>query len=449
MTTWRVTRRGVRVVGSLLGWGLLLTASAEAATYYVATNGDDANLCTLSAPCRTINHGASLLTPGDTLYVRAGTYAESLVDAFRNGTSWSNAVTLAVYPGETVVLSPGGGHDYAIYVGPSHSYIVIEGLVIDGTDLGSNTIQLEGADHIRLKNVEVKNSVYSGVWVSGSANEFIGLQSHDNGFTVYEGNGYCWYGIYMHGNSHVIEHSSFHHNGGYGIHIYDNVGGNDDIIVRNNVIYENGHCGVGGRGIVYDSGSGGLIYNNVIWGNATGGITVDYRAFNTKVYNNTVVNNPDLGIYIGSGSSSAEVSNNIVYQNGSSIDNDGSGTTITNNWVDQDPKFLNPSAQDFHLTLPSPAIDAGLTLPEVTIDFDGVSRPQGASHDIGAYEYRATTLLPGDLDGNGQRDLADVRLIIYMLLGQQATTPEAELTGDGAVTLADVQALIRLIIGVP
>ena len=62
--------------------------------------------------------------------------------------------------------------------------------------------------------------------------------------------------------------------------------------------------------------------------------------------------------------------------------------------------------------------------------------------------YGGTTLR-GDLDGNGQRDLADVRLLIYMLLGQQATTPEADLTNDGAVTLADVQALIRLLVGVP
>jgi len=55
--------------------------------------------------------------------------------------------------------------------------------------------------------------------------------------------------------------------------------------------------------------------------------------------------------------------------------------------------------------------------------------------------------VPGDLDGNGKRDLADVRLLIYMLLGQQAKTPEADLTGDGAVTLADLQALIKLLVG--
>jgi hypothetical protein len=57
--------------------------------------------------------------------------------------------------------------------------------------------------------------------------------------------------------------------------------------------------------------------------------------------------------------------------------------------------------------------------------------------------------LVGDLNGDGKRDLTDVRLLIYMLLGQQAKTPEADLTGEGAVTLADLQVLIRLIVGVP
>ena len=49
--------------------------------------------------------------------------------------------------------------------------------------------------------------------------------------------------------------------------------------------------------------------------------------------------------------------------------------------------------------------------------------------------------LRGDLDGNGTRDLTDVRIMIYMLLGQQAKTPEADLDGDGQVRLSDLQAL--------
>jgi hypothetical protein len=34
----------------------------------------------------------------------------------------------------------------------------------------------------------------------------------------------------------------------------------------------------------------------------------------------------------------------------------------------------------------SPAIDAGLTIPSLTVDLAGVSRPQGIGYDIGAFE---------------------------------------------------------------
>jgi hypothetical protein len=86
-----------------------------------------------------------------------------------------------------------------------------------------------------------------------------------------------------------------------------------------------------------------------------------------------------------------------------------------------------------------PAISCIGVHQRLNVNTTGCPFPQG---------YAPPSLL-GDLNRDGKRDLADVRLLIYMLLGQQAKTPEADLTGDGAVTLADVQALIRLIVGIP
>jgi hypothetical protein len=54
-----------------------------------------------------------------------------------------------------------------------------------------------------------------------------------------------------------------------------------------------------------------------------------------------------------------------------------------------DPKFVNFAAKDFHLQSTSPLINAGAPLTGVTNDYDGVSRPQGAGHDIGAYELKS------------------------------------------------------------
>jgi hypothetical protein len=43
--------------------------------------------------------------------------------------------------------------------------------------------------------------------------------------------------------------------------------------------------------------------------------------------------------------------------------------------------------QNLHLQSSSPMIDAGLTISGLVSDHDGISRPQGAGFDIGAYEY--------------------------------------------------------------
>jgi hypothetical protein len=50
-----------------------------------------------------------------------------------------------------------------------------------------------------------------------------------------------------------------------------------------------------------------------------------------------------------------------------------------------DPRLAG--ATDARLQPGSPAIDAGLMLREAPPDFEGVTRPQGAGYDIGAYEF--------------------------------------------------------------
>ena len=52
-----------------------------------------------------------------------------------------------------------------------------------------------------------------------------------------------------------------------------------------------------------------------------------------------------------------------------------------------DPMFVEVDDGDLHLQEGSAAIDAGMTLDNVTADIAGVERPQGTAYDIGAYEY--------------------------------------------------------------
>ena len=49
---------------------LLLTVSAQAATYYVATTGSNGNSGTNSKPWRTVAYAVSKMVAGDTTYVK-------------------------------------------------------------------------------------------------------------------------------------------------------------------------------------------------------------------------------------------------------------------------------------------------------------------------------------------------------------------------------------------
>ncbi len=53
---------------------LLSANAASAATYYVATTGNDANSGTLASPWRTIQKAANTMSAGDTVLIRGGTY---------------------------------------------------------------------------------------------------------------------------------------------------------------------------------------------------------------------------------------------------------------------------------------------------------------------------------------------------------------------------------------
>lgn len=83
----------------------LLAGHAHAGGHFVATNGNDSQSGTISSPWRGVKIAISRLVPGDTLYVRAGQYFES-VDATVSGTAASPIVVRA-YPGEQAILDSG------------------------------------------------------------------------------------------------------------------------------------------------------------------------------------------------------------------------------------------------------------------------------------------------------------------------------------------------------
>ena len=81
----------------------MLAAAASAAEYYVAAKGDDASAGTKTAPWRTLAKACAVAGPGDTVWLGAGTYRETLRPHVSGAAG--KTIRFVALPGEKVALS--------------------------------------------------------------------------------------------------------------------------------------------------------------------------------------------------------------------------------------------------------------------------------------------------------------------------------------------------------
>ena len=406
--------------------GIAGTSEAIGKDYFVsASNGKKGNQGTKEAPFHTLEEGASRLSPGDILYVRAGTYLRKNKwwDP-PSGTSWSNPVTIKAYQNEKVIVKPLPSAKYpgntVFEFTSGKQYIIMDSLVIDATNGRDGFRMSEHGHHIRISNSEIKNAPKMGIQCKGATDlEFINLKIHDNWLGTYLEEGESFddkmsYGIYLNSSRVLVKDSEIYNNYGYGIHLYS--GGNltDDNIIINNKIHDNFWAGIIVTG--NKSGKNNQLFNNVIWKNRRG-IHVDYGARDTMVYHNTIYDNARNQILLGKHGYQTYMKNNILVGINASnyyvLDVDGRGVSkIENNLIlvaegkrdlritaskattSQNlvgsafaHKFVNPEKFDFHLTASSSAIGAGQILDKVKTDKEGVPRTPTSGYDIGAFQY--------------------------------------------------------------
>ncbi len=418
--------------------------------YVDGSNGNDLNPGTSSAPWQTIQKAADTVVPGNVVTVRAGTYNEhvkvtrsgssgALITFQANGTVVMQGFTiLADYirvMGFEITNSNttyGDGNGVAVegsfneirnnYV---HDLIFGEGIWLyggpnrDASFTSNNIVSGNRIVRARIAGIlaEGTNSLIENNDISNTVQNPPGAPPRDGSDAD---------GIRFFGSGHIIRRNYIHNitlgdPGNTNPHIdgFQTWGPCSNMVIEQNLVSqaETPDQGMIIEGLVQPVGNI-TIRNNIFMTNGT-----DYApavlagdqgpVTNVKIVNNTMValNGPaEWAIWLFSNLSGAVIKNNAIYDHGKNstpyirIDSGASGLDIGFNSISKsdgqpppglpypgdlwmvNPQFLNFANHDFHLQLGSPLIDAGAFISIVPNDYDGVSRPVGASYDIGAFD---------------------------------------------------------------
>ncbi len=294
-------------------------------------------------------------SPGDQIRLAAGTYAGTKA-IYENGTA-SKPITICGEFGVWPVLN-GGTFDV------KGDHLILTGLAFDGPNNSSNNLWGYNANHVLF----TYNIITNGDWHAGFSMRDVTNIEISHNFIYNNGHTHIDHGLYIQNTAGpiLIANNVIFGNAGRGISIHSNSGyAINRIKVINNTIVRNGNTGLL---LAANDGVGNVIANNVM------------------AENGLIYNHQQLRIKSGTGN---KVLNNLVWSSvskysGIEVDSDLIDLVIDGNLI-SDPKFIDIGANDFHLTLSSPAI--GLADPTFAPKQDHDYKQRDPTPDAGAYEH--------------------------------------------------------------
>ncbi len=422
------------------------TPAVISGDYFVSPTGNDANTGSQTQPWLTIQKAANTAPVGSTVTVLAGTYAERVNISrsitlqaqgqvvMRGFTIISNNVTIRGFEITDTPNDDTAG--WGIYV--RGSSCVLENNYVHYATRGGIYLFAQDGSEAQTTNCIVRNNrLYRnsqlGIQVTGmnhlvEGNEIWGtIQYHpkwinppsyvDADGIRFFGSGHTFRGNYIHDitlsdpenvNPHIDAFQTwdedvlkagnnclFEKNKiilGYDTAGFQLAGAAHDLTIRNNIIQAFAGIRAYKRSASpYTSPSNLFVLNNLFIGNLTDtnwpvGVTIADTT-NVVVKNNIFYNQADYVIDIAN-STGIDVKNNLAYNSNGSVPKSPIGAPMLTNLWNINPLFVNAGAGNYHLQAGSPAINAGVSLSNVTDDFEGTVRPQGTGYDIGPYEYK-------------------------------------------------------------
>lgn len=285
---------------------LAVTHSYAGESYYVAPDGADGDgRGSINEPWQNLAYAVTVVSPGDTIFMRGGTHLMHEVYVDRNrgrGGAPGQYLTIKAYPGEEPILEY-GSRRLIIWA----DYVRVEGLYFTGTE------DLWRCDAFGT-GLQIVNNKFVGPQPQFGAIETGGtdILIEGNEIRLESGGNTRDHGIYVHAGENItIRNNIIAGSQGYGLHVFDQPksGGTDTLVLKNFVIEDNviqesrTRAGI----IVAKTDDNGqvrienlTIQNNVISGNALSGIVVKN------------VNEADPGGVI----ENVTIQNNVISENG-------------------------------------------------------------------------------------------------------------------------------------
>lgn len=170
-------------------------------------------------------------------------------------------------------------------------------------------------------------------------------------------------------NSLFANNTSGHFGGGLAI-------SDSSPFVSNLTVVNNHSIGVNCGGIFFYQHSSPEIWNCLVYGNT-----------------NEILLEKPVQIWAWTYDEYAPAFHNCLVQFGLENISNNEVILVYENCLDEDPLFVDPENEDFHLNANSPCINAGHTVSTEGYDLDGNWRVCGDRIDIGAYEYSGVGVL--------------------------------------------------------
>jgi|GEM_PF-928648 len=429
----------------------LLAASGR--SLYVSLSGSDSNEGSETSPWRSVQGAINKLQPGDTLFIKEGTYKETAnwaVSGTLDAPITVRGVGTVIFDGTTLgqydPIFETKGFDHlrfenltvnkarsAVEVSAGSTNIVVDGLKTDGSQFAVN---IKSGENVTVRNVYAinsrnafraegtsKNLLYENIETYGSADRWAGYNSLPD--------------YYLNGDGFIFEDavsnitirnviSGDHADGGFDIK-------GSNVLVENVVAFGNkNNFKLWGTNIVIKNS---LSYRAKRQSEGTvkwDGNGVNMRNGHVTFINTTFADNEGHDVKVGTSTASIRLENSIVASRGLTgstmlgvyggqfsqdnviwFDPTKSGPSFslpsTSQWAD--PMMVDMANKNYRLKNGSPAINAGNnTYMTSANDLDGKNRVVDTRVDAGSYEHQGVPIPAPKILGltEGQQITANV-----------------------------------------